>query len=333
MAAVTQDYPMTVVPSSVAYRVRSVFGARGERWLAELPVIVGRCCRVWELEVTGPAMTGGTHSYVAPVRMRHGGSRGRMAVLKVPVPDEENRAEASALHCYAGDGAVELYAFDPESQAMLMELAVPGGPLVRQDLSGPHMEGRADQADKVAVACALYRRLWRVPGALPAGFPGFATVADVVAGWSRELPKVVARHAGGFVDGMSTLVERKCVELSVPEGPVGLVNRDTHLGNIVAAQREPWLLIDPKPLLGERAYDAGFLTLIQIEGRLECEFARRVVHRTARLLGVSAERVRSWALLRAVEEVSGIPDEPFGRRCMVMANLLGRMGDQSDSVV
>lgn len=321
---------MALVPDSVEQTIRSVFGEWGDRWLAELSAVVAGRCRAWGLEVTGPAMTGGTHSYVAPVRRA---TDGGAAVLKITVPDEENRAEPSALHCYDGDGAVKLYAYDPDSAAMLLEQATPGVPLVRQDLTDAHIEGHDDQRGNVALACALYRRLWRVPGRLPDGFPEFSPVVDVVAEWSEVLPKTAARHIDRFDTGMAELVARKCEELSTPDGPVGIVNRDTHLGNIVAAQREPWLLIDPKPLLGERAYDAGFLTLIQIESRPLLEHAQRVVRRTADLLGVSAERVRSWALLRAVEEVSWQPDAPFGRRCLVVANLLHRMGDQAVAVV
>ena len=31
---------------------------------------------------------------------------------------------------------------------------------------------------------------------------------------------------------------------------------DLHAGNVVRAEREPWLVIDPKPFVGDPAYDA-----------------------------------------------------------------------------
>ncbi|MFD0558580.1 streptomycin 6-kinase [Stackebrandtia endophytica] len=318
---------MALVPGSVDSTIRSVFGERGERWLTELPDVVARLCRQWDLEVTGEAMTGGTHSYVAPVRR----GDGTAAALKITVPDEENIAEASALYCYDGDDAVRLYAFDVDSKALLLELAVPGTPLVPQHLADTHLEGQEDQSANVALGCALYRRLWRVPGELPDGYPEFPTVVDMVEPWQETLPKAVADHADEFDAGLAEEVVRKCGEVLIPDGPVGIVNRDTHLGNIIAGRRRPWLLIDPKPLLGERAFDAGFLTLIQIESRRDTAFARRAVERTAEWLGVSAERVRTWALLRAVEEVSW-GDDDFAARCVVIANRLHQVGDLSNSV-
>ncbi|HIW62192.1 MAG TPA: aminoglycoside phosphotransferase family protein [Candidatus Stackebrandtia excrementipullorum] len=318
---------MSLVPPNVDSVVRAGFGERGRRWLADLPEVVAKCCRDWELEIIGPAMEGGTHSYAAPVMW----SGTQPAVLKIPVTDEENRAEAGALYCYDGEGAVRLYAYDPESAGMLLEWARPGRPLVPVD-PRVHREGLDEHFDDVAVACELYRRLWRVPGPLPDGFAGFESAVDVVAGWRDTLPKTVAEHSDAFEADMVDLVEEQCRRLATPDGPVGLVNRDTHLGNIVAAEREPWLLIDPKPLLGERAFDAGFLAIVQVESRTELEFAQRVVHRTARLLGVTPERVRAWTLLRAVEVVHWLPQHPFGRRCLAIANLMSRMGDQVGAV-
>jgi streptomycin 6-kinase len=36
-----------------------------------------------------------------------------------------------------------------------------------------------------------------------------------------------------------------------------LVNQDLHGGNVLRAEREPWLVIDPKPLVGERELEAS----------------------------------------------------------------------------
>ena len=41
-------------------------------------------------------------------------------------------------------------------------------------------------------------------------------------------------------------------------GPV-LLHGDLHHGNVLSARRRPWLAIDPKGVVGERAFDAGAL--------------------------------------------------------------------------
>lgn len=286
------------LPQDVADNIGQLFRERGTRWLAELPGLVDARCAAWGLEVIGDGFGGGTHSYVAPVRL----SDGSMAVLKVPVVDEENVGEPTGLFCYQGEGAVRLYEFDSESGAMLLEWARPGTELVYQP-GFPSLEGRPENVDKVELACRLYRRLRREPVSVPTGYPALPTAADMVAEWNRL-----------FVDPQPAVVrvlpmpllERAaewCEKLAVPDGPLLIVNRDTHLGNIVAAEREPWLLIDPKAYLGEAAFDAGFLVMIQVQTAPEPEHAGRVIERTATALDVDADRARGWAFMRAMEEI------------------------------
>ncbi|HZE41117.1 MAG TPA: aminoglycoside phosphotransferase family protein [Stackebrandtia sp.] len=264
-----------------------------------LPRLIDDRCAAWELEITGEAFGGGTHSYVVPVRRADGSS----AILKLTVRDEENLAEPTALWHYGGDGAVKLYAYDPASGAMLLEHATPGEPMVRQDdtpFDAPHAEGRPDNVRRIDLACALYRRLWRIPRVAPAEFPPIPRVADRVAAWRQDLPRLV-----GVVDDAELVAHalRLCEEFSTPDGPEGIANRDTHLGNIVSARREPWLLIDPKPLLGERAFDAGYLLLVQAESASTVAEVDAMVARTAHGLGVAPERARGWAFLRSMEIV------------------------------
>lgn len=288
---------MTItLPPDVVTNIRTIFAERGARWLAELPGVVERLCRDWELEVIGQSFGGGTHSFVAPVR-RGDGSH---AVLKVPLVDPDTAGEATGMYCYRGDGAVYLYDYDPRSGALLLEWARPGDPLVPQP---PHpLEGRPENADKVRLACALYRRLRRPATDVPAGYPPLPLVADTVAGWSRRLsdPALTER----LTADLTAQARDWCAALAVPEGPPLIVNRDTHLGNIVAAEREPWLLIDPQACLGEAAFDAGFLILKQVETRPDPGRTGTRVATTADELGVDRERARGWAFMRAVEEIA-----------------------------
>ncbi|UGT41898.1 aminoglycoside phosphotransferase family protein [Nocardia yamanashiensis] len=287
-----------LLPEDVAENIAEVFEERGRRWLAELPGVIEERCGAWGLRVTGKAFGGGTHSFVAPVER----ADGSVAVLKVPVVDPENLGEAAALHCYGGDGAVRLFEFDAESHAMLLEWARPGTELLYQP-GFPSLEGRAEHIGKVEQACALYRRLRREPGTLPDGLPPLPPAAGMVAEWVEMFTEPEADVAEHLPERLRERALERCAELAVPDGPLLVVNRDTHLGNIVAAEREPWLLIDPKGYLGEAAFDAGFLVMIQVQSAPEPEHARAVVERTAAALGVAADRARAWAFMRAMEEV------------------------------
>ncbi|MEV0644236.1 aminoglycoside phosphotransferase family protein [Phytomonospora sp. NPDC050363] len=301
------------VPDDVRESILRILG--DSAWLDALPATVAGLCEKWGLTLDGPAMSGGTHSYAAPVRRLADGGK---AVLKVTVADEENAAEPSALRCYDGDGAVRLHEFDPASAALLIERAEPGNPLVDE----------TDRLGAVEVAAGLLRRLWRVPGEPPTGFPAFPAVSGLIEGWSRTFPARGTAPGGEAVAGK--LVARG-VELlaahAVPDGPVGLVNRDAHLGNFLAAGREPWLLIDPKPLLGERAFDAGYLIARQVADRPETPFAWEIVTRVADGLGVDRGRACGWAFIRAVDtalwmSTSGAADHWFAKAFLAAAETL-----------
>jgi len=220
---------------------------------------------------------------VLPVRRGDGSA----AVLKLPTLDEENRNEAEALRQYAGDGAVRLYDADPGSGALLLERLRPGTPLT----------DHPDQAEAIDIICGLLRRLRRPPARLHP----FPMVRELALRWAEELPALHARHGQR---SWSPLVEEAAARaraLATPDGDELLVNRDAHLGNVLAAQREPWLLIDPKPLVGERAFDAGWLLLELLGPAGTPAPARGLIARLSHGLGADPGRVRDWALVRAVD--------------------------------
>ncbi|MEV6767921.1 aminoglycoside phosphotransferase family protein [Nocardia sp. NPDC051030] len=291
---------MTIsLPDNVAEIVASIFGERGKRWLDELPGLVEERCAAWESTLIGAGFAGGTHSFVAPVRRADGST----AVLKVPIVDDENVGEPTGLFCYAGDGAVRLHEFDSASGAMLLEWAQPGTELVYQP-GFPSLEGEARNIEKVEFACRLLRRLRREPVGIPADYPELPQVADLVSQWTRMFVEVKPELAQVIPAHLLELAADWCARLRVPDGPLLIVNRDNHLGNIIAAEREPWLLIDPKPYLGEAAFDAGFLGMIQVQSWPTPEHARTVIARTAEGLEIDTDRARGWAFMRAMEQIA-----------------------------
>jgi streptomycin 6-kinase len=79
-----------------------------------------------------------------------------------------------------------------------------------------------------------------------------------------------------------------------------LLTTDLHAGNVVRAQREPWLVIDPKPFVGDRAYDAT-QHLFNCKRRM-LTAPDAAIRRVADLLEVDNERVRRWMFARAAAE-------------------------------
>ncbi|MBO4209522.1 aminoglycoside phosphotransferase family protein [Micromonospora echinofusca] len=245
----------------------------GPAWLDSLPARLAACAERWELR-TGPPYRDGFASLAVPA-VRADGSP---AVLKLQYPDAESRHEADALAHWAGDGAVRLLAHDPVRRALLIERCVPGEPLSSRPAP-----------DAVGVLVGLLPRLWR-----PAGAP-FTTLAEQAAGWVDRLPGHWERAGRPFprrdVDAILELLPA----LAASQGEQVLVNQDLHTGNVLAAEREPWLVIDPKPLLGERE----FSVVPAVRGAELGHSPVAVRYRLDRLsaeLGLDRERVRGWTV-------------------------------------
>jgi streptomycin 6-kinase len=77
---------------------------------------------------------------------------------------------------------------------------------------------------------------------------------------------------------------------------------------LLRSQREPWLVIDPKPFVGDPAYD-GTQHLFNCSARLQSH-PDTTIRRLADLLGVEYERLRLWTFARAAAD----PREDWSNR-------------------
>jgi streptomycin 6-kinase len=203
-------------------------------------------------------------------------------VLKVQTPHRESEHEAAALEFWDGDGAVRLLAHDPELHALLIERCLPGTPLAK-----------AGQDAALDVFIELLPRLWK-----PAG-PPFTRLAEEAAWWLDHLEETWERTGRPFERYLLDAALEALRELPPTQGEHVLLHQDLHGENVLAAQREPWLVIDPKPLAGEREF--GLAPIIR---SFELGHSRRdAIHRLDRLtseLGLDRERVRRWAIGQTV---------------------------------
>jgi streptomycin 6-kinase len=237
-----------------------------------LPDVVAGLAKRWGLEV-GEAYAGANVSYVAPA-MR----AGERVVLKVQWPHEESLHEADALRVWNGGGAVRLLDHDAASHALLLEHCAPGTFL------------SADAAvDALAVLIGLLPRLWK-PVASP-----FDSLSAVAKDWAAGL------HSGWDAAGRPcerALVDQAAaflVELSDTQGEQVLVHQDLHGENVLAAEREPWLVIDPKPLAGEREFAlAPIIRSFELGGSRRATIGR--LDRLSAGLNLDRDRARGWAI-------------------------------------
>jgi streptomycin 6-kinase len=273
-------------PERLARTIGAWEGEAGRAWVGRLPATVAGHLERWELTAERVLAPGGQISMIVLVRT----ADGEPAVLKVGMVTPETAQEHAALAHWDGRGAVRLLRADPGEGVLLLERLQAEVSL--RSLAEPKA---------MLEATDLLRRLW-VP---PAADHPFTTVADDTG----ELAPLLRERAGQpYARDVRQLVDEALAlrdELVATAPEAVLLHGDFHHGNVLAGERTPWLAIDPKPLVGERAYDLAWLardrlsTLVAQPGPQAA--ARRRLAQLSSALEVEPERLRGWALCRAVE--------------------------------
>jgi streptomycin 6-kinase len=235
------------------------------------------CAGRWGLEL-GQPLASTTTSLVVPARLPDG----QEAVLKVSLPHRETEHEGAALRAWAGSGAVRLLDEDATSGALLLERCRPGRPL-----SDVGLERALD------VFAELLPRLW-----IRAAGP-FRPLADEAAWWLSYLPDRWEQAGRPFERALLDAALTALRDLPPTQGEQVLLHQDLHADNVLGAEREPWLVIDPKPLLGEREFAVAPIVRSREIGHSERAVRRRFDRLTAEL-GLDRERARLWAIAQTV---------------------------------
>jgi streptomycin 6-kinase len=243
--------------------------------VATLARTADRLAERWSLELGPPLAPGATAAWVAPARDR----RGRQLILKVGPRHSEAEHEADALRLWDGDGAVRCYASElaGDTSALLLERAVPGVAL----------GDMLPEPEQDVVVAGLLRRLW-AHAPPPGCFRPLQVMCDE---WADSLTghAGLAREAADLLRSLPRNASREA-----------LLCTDLHAGNILSSTREPWLVIDPKPYVGDPAYDV-VQHMLNCRSRLATD-PLGMCTRLADLLELDLERVRLWLFARCAQE-------------------------------
>jgi streptomycin 6-kinase len=264
-----------------AFLAQGTPGGPFARFLDRLPGLVADLTDEWRLTYDGDPRHG-VGALAVPVRTEDG----LPAVLKVTFPHDESEHEHVALQAWHGDGAVLLLRADPHRRALLLERLH-----ADEDLTGVW------DLEACEVVAGFYRRL-HVPA-----LPRLRRLSGYVGTWTDRLARLPS----------SAPVPRRLVEQAVSLGRAFVtddatdartIHGDLHYENVLAADREPWLVIDPKPMAGDPHYEPAPMLWnrwdeVVASGNVR-DAVRRRFHTIVDTAGLDEDRARDWVVVREV---------------------------------
>lgn len=268
------------LPEKFVRTMKESHGMRGEKWLAHLPFIIAELAARWQIMVEKP-FPNLSYNYVASCV----GADKSEAVLKIGFPEEDSPIfnEAEMLKMFEGNGAVKLLRIDEQRHALLLEKLIPGA----------HLKTifRANETKAVDIAIQVLRKIKRNPPLkhnfipLENWFRGFQKAKNT------NFPAQAVNKACSFYNELT--MEQKF-----------LLHGDFHHENILSAAREPFLIIDPKGIIGEIGYEISvFLNnhawWLSYEPNL-LEKLDDAVSRFAEAFAIEPQNLRKWAFAQAV---------------------------------
>lgn len=268
----------------------------GDDWLATLPHLIDDVLHDWSLTVTGPALYGQC-ALVLPVGE---------AMLKLTWPHTEAATEHLALRAWDGRGAVRLLRADPRRWALLLERLDP------TDLTA------VDLLEGCEVIGGLMRLLDR-----PA-LPQLTTLSSMAQRW-QELcrtgsPSVPRR----FTEQAASLIRDLTADRDI-DGR--LVHQDLHFENVLRAERDPWLAIDPKAIAGE--WEFAVAPVVWNLPELTADAYNPRSHLRLRLglvceaAGLDEDRAAAWTFVRVVvNALWGADDAAWVTRMITIAKAM-----------
>lgn len=225
-----------VIPAG--FRTRLIHQNPATRsWLDELPELLGQTLGDWRLSVVGKPSFGGT-SVVVPVSRPDG----QKAALKLVSPVADATQEAKALRVLRGCGVVDLYEYQPEHQAMLLEL-IEGG-------------RGSEHADR--------RRMAEICGGVAAEIASITAPADAPSlgadapEWRAEFGQQHTRAEAVGRGLPSTAFGRADEAIAELENTprATMTHGDLRFDNVLQRRNGTWVAIDPKYVCGPAENEA-----------------------------------------------------------------------------
>jgi streptomycin 6-kinase len=138
--------------------------------------------------------------------------------------------------------------------------------------------------------------------------PQLATLASHLERWSGDfetlprsapIPHRLVEQALALSRGLTA------------EPPSTVLHGNLHYGNVLAAEREPWLAIAPTPINGDPAFEIAPMLLSrwdELSGNIRGGVQRRF-YTLVDASGFDEDRTRAWVIVRVVGEALRVLDD------------------------
>lgn len=254
-------------------------------WLEAAPALAAEYLDRWELRLDGEPLHG-MASVVLPVVR----ADGTPAMLKLQPPTDENLGEALGLRTWSTEDVVEVFDDDPSTATILLERLEPRS-------LGDH----PDDTEATRILAELLARLCAVPAP-----SGLRRLEDIVAEMLDDAPGLIPRLADPDQQSLVRRYAAQAAELAQEPGD-RLLHWDLHYENVLAAQRKPWLVIDPKPLVGDPCFEllpalGNRWDDLVSTGDLPAAIRRRF-DLMLEVTGLERERAVGWTMVRILQNV------------------------------
>ena len=274
------------IPPDFTAHMLEMYGEAGRDWLARLPAILADCAARWQLTLARPFPL--SYNYVTAATR----ADGTPVVLKVGYPNPELLSEIAALRVYNGRGVCRLLAADEAQGAFLLERVLPGVTL----------DTLPDDDAATIIAAQVMGQLWQ-PAPANHAFPNLARWTEAILQLRPHFGGATGPFPARLVD---TAVALRAELLADDVTPL-LLHGDCHHYNVLTAQRQPWLAIDPKGVVGDPAYEPASLLYNPIQTfptRPDMpHLLRRRLDILAETLAIDRARLLRWGIVQNVLSV------------------------------
>lgn len=253
----------------------NLYGEEGEQWLANLSLLIAEIERAYGLSNLKP-FKNLSYNYVLS-----GFQGSQPVVLKLGLDRDGLKREALALKTFAGFGVVKLLI--EQKGMLLLERAVPGRALKSYF---PEKD-----KDAIHISCECLKRLHQA--VIPADHQ-FPHIKDWLIALDKEFN--IPTH---YLNKARKLRN----ELIATSAPSVLLHGDLHHDNILQ-NGDDWVVIDPKVVIGEPAYEVAAFIRNPIPQLLAHNDASSIIsHRIkyfAEILKLPEQRIHDWCYVQAV---------------------------------